>query len=89
MIFHKSGYVDVETTDNYVGEYQGSVTTNEILSKLELFDVNLIIVICRGGNKTNDGAVMPKFAYDGSTFGLSAPFAGTYRMYFTVLYRLP
>ncbi len=83
----QSGYMDIVTSTNFAGEYQGSVTIASIVAALSLSDKTILTVICRGGNLTTDGAIIPKHVTNGTLCSFSGAASGTYRMQFSVFYK--
>lgn len=83
----QSGYVDIATTTNFAGEYQGNATIASIVSALNLSDKTILTVICRGGNLTTDGAIIPKHVTNGTLCSFSGAASGTYRIQFSVFYK--
>lgn len=83
----KNGNLDIVTTTNYVGEYQGTIGIAAIISAFNLSDKTILTVICRGGTLVTDGSVMPKYLANDNGCVFSGPVSGTYRMEFCVFYK--
>ena len=77
--------VQIPTVTNYTGEYQGSMTVQQILSAAGLS--SQVAIICCGMGFNGDGSIHATWGYDGSAFGFSGKIAGTYSASFIILYR--